>query len=68
MSCPVGARHPYPGQSLSFVVRQLSQQDCIDQAEDRGICADAERERQYGDGGEEVVQARHAQAKTKALM
>jgi hypothetical protein len=33
-------------------VRQRSQQDCVNHAEDRGVRANAERERKHGNYGE----------------
>ena len=39
---------PDDGQPIGFVARQWSQQDGIDQAENRRVRADAERQRQHG--------------------
>ena len=70
-------RPPIPSTFLSSTSssgcadRQRAQQRVVDQAEDRGVGADAERQRQHGDGGEagtlQQVADREAQVAHRGL-
>ena len=54
-------------QLLGMGYRQTAQQRLIEQCEDRRVGADAQRQRQYGDGGEDRGLAHLPQAKSKFL-
>ena len=54
-------------QALGIAHRELAQQDLVDQREDRGVGADAERQRQDGDGGEERAAAEAAQRQAEVV-
>ena len=47
-------------EAIGLVVRQRPDQHAVDHAEDGGRCADAERERQHGDDGEDALPAQRA--------
>ena len=53
--------------AIRVAPRQRSQQDGVDDAEDRGVRADAERERQHGDGGERGIPRKRADAEPEIL-
>ena len=63
----VAAFLPYHREAVWVVVRERSQQDSVDQAEDSGVRADAEGKGEDGDGGEPRRLAQHANGKAQIL-
>ena len=55
------------GDAVGVRVRQWSQQHRVDDAEDGGVCADAERESEDGDDCEARIFPEHAQRETNVL-
>ena len=54
-------------QPIGIVIRQRPQQHAVDDGEDGGVGADAERERQHGDEREAGLPAQHARGVAKVL-
>ncbi len=64
---PVGPDGLDQGELLRIFVGRRRQQDALDQAEHRSRRADAERQRQYGKGGEARLLAQHPETEAKVL-
>jgi hypothetical protein len=58
---------PYQHQPRVVSVRERIQQDSIDDAEDRSVCADPERKREHCDGGKGRASSQHPSAVTKVV-
>src|SRR6202047_4591016 len=64
---PGAVKDAHVGELLGVRDRQRSQAERIDQLEDGGVCASAQRERKHGNGGEKRRFAQHAQAEAQVL-
>lgn len=60
-------RGPDHDQALRLAERQRGEQHLVDETEQGRVRADAERERQHGDGGEAGVFPQQAQGETKVI-
>jgi len=58
---------PDPDQAFGLGIRQRSEKDGVDDAENRGVGADADSERDDGDGGEAEVRAQGAEGVPEVL-
>ncbi len=64
---PVQPHLLYLDESISPCIGQRAQQNRVYHGENRGVCADAKREREQGDGGESWIAAHLAQRVARVL-
>ena len=58
---------PDDGEARGIAIGHAAEQDSVDDAENRGVRADAEREGEYGDGCECRALSQHPRAKNQVL-
>ena len=58
---------PHHGDAIGVAVRQVAQHDRAQDTEDGGVGADAERQRQHGDGGEAGAASERAEGELQIL-
>jgi len=58
---------PNDGEARGVAIRHAAEEDAVHNAENRGVCADAKRERDYGEGGERRAFPQHSGAENQVL-